>query len=521
MSTSIRSRSFLGLFLCLAGGLASAQSQADRPNIVVYLVDDLGWQDLSVPMWNERTPFNDHFRTPAVERLAATGVRFRQAYSCAVCSPTRTSLMLGQNAARHHVTQWTRDPSRDPSGKTERLGSPQDWRLEGLQPGAPTLPSLLQEAGYFTIHAGKAHWGAAGTPGSNPRQLGFDVNIAGHEAGGPGSYHGEKDYSAHWRNGSRVWDVPGLEHYHGLPIHLTDATTVEALKAVDRALDQKKPFYLYLAHYAVHAPIEEHPPYADAYREAGVDEPESKYASLVAGYDASLAAVLRHLERRGVAERTLVVFTSDNGGLSVHSRGKTPRGTGKNTHNWPLREGKGSAYEGGTRVPLVVSWAKADAEHPIQQRLPIEAGGVRETPTIIEDLYPTVLRWCDVRPPAQHPIDGVDLSPLLTADEGVSRERPLLFHYPHVWGPKGEGYQPHTSLRIGEWKAIYFYQPRRWELYHLTQDIGETNDLAERAPERLAELSSRMMQLLQERGAQWPTVLDTGEPERPIPPRQD
>ncbi|MEQ8767853.1 MAG: sulfatase [Planctomycetota bacterium] len=493
--------------------VAIAADDAEKPNIVVFLVDDLGWQDVSVPMWTKRTPFNDHFRTPNVERLAATGVRFWQSYSCAVCSPTRTSLMTGQNAARHHVTQWTRDPSRDPSGKTDRLESPKGWRLEGLQPGDVTLPALLQKRGYFTIHAGKAHWGAAGTPGSDPRQLGFDVNIAGHEAGGPGSYHGQHDYSAQWRNGSSVWDVPGLEHYHGLPVHLTDATTVEALRAVDRALDDEKPFYLYLAHYAVHAPIEEHRPYADRYRESGVDEPESRYASMVEGFDASLGAVLRHLERRGVAESTLVVFTSDNGGLSVHSRGQTPRGTGKNTHNWPLREGKGSAYEGGTRVPTVISWAKRQDDHLAQQRLPIEADAVRETPIIVEDLFPTILRWTGAELPADHPIDGVDLSPLLTSDEGISRERPLLFHYPHVWGPKGKGYQPHTSLRLGDWKAIYFYEPRRWELYDLASDLSEEHDLSSEEPERLAMLSARMLELLKARGAQWPTVTANGEAE--------
>ncbi|KAA3606770.1 MAG: sulfatase [Planctomycetota bacterium] len=492
---------------------AQLESEQDlRPNIILFLVDDLGWQDTSVPMAKEAVPQNRHFRTPQLQRLAQTGVRFEQAYAAAVCSPTRTSLMTGQNPARHRVTNWTLKADRDQSGKTARLQSP-DWRNQGLQPGEPTLPALLQQAGYFTIHAGKAHWGADQTPGEDPCNLGFDRNIAGHCAGAPGHYAGQHDFGF----GKDIWGVPGLADYHGLPIHLSDALTVEACKAVREAVDREQPFYLYMAHYAVHAPIRAHPPYDQAYLEAGVDAVESRYASMVEGVDASLGALLACVERLGVGERTLVMFASDNGGLSVHARGKARTGSGDHSHNWPLREGKGSAYEGGTRIPQVISWAVPAADHPLQRRLPVEAGAIRQTPTIVEDYFPTLLAWAGVPLPENHPLDGMDFTPLLQRDD-LGEDRPLLFHYPHVWGPKGPGYQPHSAMRLGPWKVIYFYQPQRWELYRLDRDLGEKKDLAKKQAEVLRRMARRMVSELEARKAQYPRLRQGGTEEAPVLP---
>jgi len=516
-------------------GQQAATTQHTRPNIVFFLVDDLGWQDISVPMWidpktNEvrRTAFNDHFRTPTLEGLAASGVRFSQAYSCAVCSPTRTSILSGQNAARHRVTQWTLKPGKDQSGKTERLQSPSDWRVDGWQPGMRSLPALLQEAGYFTIHAGKAHWGAQGTPGADPCQLGFNVNIAGHHAGAPSSYLGSKGFGA-LRENQEVWTVPGLDEWHGKDVHLTDITTDLALQAVDQALEQNKPFFLYLAHYAVHTPIEAHDPYAQAYRDAGVDEKEARYASMVEGVDRSLAQVFAHLEARGEAKRTIVLFTSDNGGLSVHARGRTPMDTGRNTHNLPLRAGKGSAYEGGTRVPMIVAWAQPDDTEPVQQALRVTPGIVRHEPVIIEDSFSTVLRWAQTRAPEPQThadeIDGRDWTELLGPQPGQKISfrsfysmRPLLFHYPHVWGPRnpGWGYEPHSAMRLGDWKVVYFYQPQRWELYRLDTDLAEQHDLAASHPEKLRKMAARMIAELVDRDAQWPVNRHNGLAEPPV-----
>jgi arylsulfatase A-like enzyme len=514
----------------VADGRTAESPQAETvaedvtPNIIVFLVDDLGWQDSGVAFSGNQTAFQRHFRTPWLQRLAERGVRLTQAYAHCVCSPTRTSILTGQNPARHRVTNWTLYPDKDQSGRTARLSAPAGWRKEGLQPDAATLPNCLREAGYRTIHCGKAHWGAVGTHGSDPRNLGFDVNIAGHAAGAPGSYQGQQNFG-NLPDGSAKppWGVPGLEKYHGTNTHLTDALAAEASAAVEAAIDDGKPFFLYMAPYAVHTPIQSHPRFIRHYREqvyAGTDidipAVEADYASMVEGYDAALGMILTTITRRNVADRTIILFTSDNGGLSVHSRGTTPRGTGKNTHCWPLREGKGSAYEGGTRVPMIVAWATPDSGSSLQQRFPFPRNALSDEMAISEDIFPTVCRWAGVNVPdtAESPVDGVDLNARLAGSDSSSRG-PLLFHYPHVWGPAGEGYQPHSALRDERWKVIYFYDDRRWELYDLQTDIGENRDLSSSRPQQLQIMQARLRQQLSEHGAQYPTVIASGQPEPP------
>ncbi|UCF38126.1 MAG: sulfatase [Acidobacteriota bacterium] len=519
---------FFILFLALGLGAcdeAPERSSAKRPNIILFLVDDMGWQDTSVAFHEETTPLNQHFRTPAMERLASNGVRFTQAYAAAVCSPTRTAIMTGQNPVRHQVTNWTLFPDRDQSGETERLRAPDGWRKEGLQPGQVTLPQLLGEAGYRTIHCGKAHWGAHGTEGSDPTKLGFDINIAGHAAGAPGHYHGEENYGNETAGSYTLpWGVPGLESYHGTETHLTDALTIEALAAIEQAVLDQRPFYLYMAHYAVHTPLQEHRPYVDHYRgqiypgtEIPIPEVEAIYASMVAGMDASLAQILARLEELGVAEDTLVLFASDNGGLSAHARGTTPMGTGKETHNGPLKAGKGSAYEGGTRIPLIVSWARLEPGNDLQNRISIKPGSRQALPVISEDYFPTLCAWAGVEIPESYwsELDGLDFSGSLAVAGDPGMDRTLLFHYPHVWGPAGLGYEPHSAIRKGVWKAVYFYEPERWELYNLADDIGESDDLAARRPDKLGELAEAMRSEFERLGAQFPVNKETGAAELP------
>ena len=205
-----------------------------------------------------------------------------------------------------------------------------------------TLAQILKDNGYFTIHCGKAHFGAIGTPGENPLTLGFDINIAGHAAGGPGSYHGENNYSASWRGGGKTWDVPGLEKYHGQEINLSEALTREAIIALDSALSAEKPFYLYMSHYGVHTPLELDDRFYQKYKDMGYEEPEARYASMVESVDKSLGDLMNYLDEKGIAENTIILFMSDNGGLSAVARGGGPH-----THNLPLSSGKGSAHEGG------------------------------------------------------------------------------------------------------------------------------------------------------------------------------
>lgn len=512
---------------------ASSFNDDERPNIILFLVDDLGWQDSSVTFDEQPSLFQQHYRTPNLVHLAQRGLRFNNAYAHCVCTPTRVALMTGQSPARLCVTNWTLKTDAENSGTTERLAAPAHWHKQGLRPPAKTLASRLRDAGYRTIHAGKAHWGAIGTEGSDPCKLGFDVNIAGHAAGAPGSYQGLDGYDRPNADGSpSVWAVPGLEKYHGTDTHLCDAVATEAIAAIDQSINDKQPFFLYMAPYAVHTPIQEHPRFIENYRgkhypgaDIPIPENEARYASMVEGYDAALGAILDQLRDRNVADRTIVIFTSDNGGLSVHTRDTTPYGTGANTHNRPLREGKGSAYEGGTRVPFIISWATPDSGSPLQKKIPVVAGTVCEQPIISEDLMPTICHWAGIdlnkEPEADRSlIDGHDLTPVLLNKGEVSNEdRPLLFHYPHVWGPtNGRGYQPHSAMRLGPWKVIYFYDINEWELYELANDIGEENDLAASNPDKLAEMSALLIAELQSRGAQYPTDRKTGQPTPPLLP---
>lgn len=488
--------------------LGSPWAPADAkgpPNIVLFLVDDMGWQDTSVPLHTEVTPLNQRYRTPNMERLAAAGMKFTQAYACCVCSPTRVSLMTGLNAARHRVTNWTlrRDAGND--AKHPTLDFPA-WNVNGLspEPGIPrtvhavALPDLLRQAGYRTIHVGKAHFGAIDTPGANPGNTGFDVNIAGHAAGGPGSYLGTQNFSAAWRKGGHVWDVPGLEAYHGKDVFLTEALTIEANKQIDRAVADGKPFFLYLAHYAVHVPYTPDQRFYGKYRAAGLDHTESMYAALVEGMDKSLGDVLANIARHQLTDRTIVLFMSDNGGLSAHGRGGPPH-----AHNKPLSSGKGSAHEGGIRVPMIVRWPGVT-----------NPGAVCRQCVIIEDFFPTILEMAGVRDYRQvgGVIDGVSFVPLLKQTQGRAADRALFWHFPNCWGPKGPGIGPSSTVRRGDWKLIYYHEDQRYELFDLANDLSEQHNLADEEPALRAGLGEQLRRFLVSVGAQMPRVRATGEP---------
>ncbi len=458
----------------------------------------MGWQDTSVPFHTEITALNRKYHTPNMERLAARGMKFTQAYAATVCSPSRVSLMTGMNAVRHHVTNWTLRKDTTTDGNNPKLAPPPDWNMNGMSPvaGIPhtvqatPLPAILKANGYHTIHVGKAHFGAIGTPGENPLNLGFDVNIGGHAAGGPGSYLSENNFSAVWRRGEKVWDIPGLEKYHGKNIFLTEALTLEANAAVNKSIAQKRPFYLYLAHYAVHTPIEKDERYFAKYKAAGLDDTEAMFAGLVEGMDKSLGDVMDNLEKQGVADNTIIIFLSDNGSLSA-----TGRGGELHTHNAPLRSGKGSAYEGGTRIPMIISWAGKTKPNTVSA-----------TPVIIEDMFPTVLELAGIKNPSlvQKTIDGKSFVPLLQGRTMRNDSREFIWHYPHIWGPKGPGIEMYSAIRLGDWKLIYFYEDGRKELYNLANDIGEKNNLAVQKPEIVARLAKKLRDKLVSENAVMP-----------------
>jgi arylsulfatase A-like enzyme len=499
---------FIGLILATIAAISLAEEQ-QQPNIVLFLVDDMGWQDTSVPFHTERTLWNDRYQTPNMERLTADGVKFTQAYSCSVCSPTRVSLMTGMNAARHRVTNWTLRFNATNDRQHATLDFPQ-WNVNGLSPvpdiertvHATALPTVLQAAGYRTIHAGKAHFGAVGTPGEDPTNVGFDVNIAGHAAGGPGSYLGTQNFSAAWRNGDRIWDIPGLEAYHGKDVFLTEAITIEANRAIDQSVADERPFFLYMAHYAVHVPFAADERFIQKYRDAGLGETEAMYAALVEGMDRSLGDILDNIERHGLTDETIVLFMSDNGGLSASGRGGE-----RHTHNRPLSSGKGSAHEGGVRVPMIVKWPGVT-----------EPETICETPLIIEDFYPTILEMCSIDvsdAETVQTIDGFSFVSLLRGDDvkdESAEPRSFFWHFPNNWGPTGPGIGASSAIRRGDWKLIYYYADQRYELFNLSEDLGETNNLAESNPAHREDLAQRLREYLINVEAQIPADRASGNP---------
>ncbi|MCG8311333.1 MAG: sulfatase [Cytophagales bacterium] len=497
MNKSNYTLSVLSVFI-LAGFLSCSETR--RPNIVLFLVDDMGWQDTSVPFHSERTPFNDLYQTPSMERLAAQGMKFTQAYSHSVCSPTRVSLMSGMNAARHRVTNWTLRRNATNDRPHETLNMP-GWNVNGMQPTdsiehavyVTPLPQILKDNGYFTIHCGKAHFGAISTPGEDPSNLGFNINIAGHAAGGPGSFHGEKNYSAVWRNGSPVWDVPGLDKYHGTNTNLTEALTREAILALDSAMKTEQPFFLYMSHYAVHAPIEEDYRFIDKYQ--GMNPVEAKYASMLESMDKSLGDLMDYLKKKGIDENTIVLFTSDNGGLSAVARGGVPH-----THNKPLSSGKGSAHEGGIREPMIVSWPGVT-----------RGGSTTDSYLIIEDFFPTILEMAQINNyQTVQQIDGKSFGSILKRENDHPNERALFWHIPNNWGPTGPGIGASSTIRKGDWKLIYYHASQNFELFNISDDIAERNNLAPREKETRDKLAKELGEYLRSVDAQMPTFKATG-----------
>ena len=478
---------------------APAQQREARPNILFFLVDDMGVADTSERFVSNAegdlvdAPLNGRYRTPHLEALADRGMKFTQAYACSVCTPTRVSLMTGMNAARHRVTTWTHPdvPQDTGSNQVKHLRSPA-WRQAGVDESDVTLPRLLQEAGYRTIHAGKAHFGSNGTFGGDPRDIGFDVNIGGHGAGGPGSYHGKHDFSAAWRGGGTMWDVPGLDAYHGEDVFLTEALTREMARAIDAVVAAEQPFFAYMAHYAVHAPFEVDARFADGYPD--LEGMPLAFATMVEGMDRSLGDLMAHLHELGIAGETLVVFFSDNGSDGPPNR--------------PLRGKKGTRHEGGIRVPLVIGWAEPDPDHPLQKALTIEGGSVEGDLVVCEDLFATVASACGVA--IEHEIDGRDLGPYLRGMPGTHRPQEWLVHFPH-----GHNDDHFTVFRSGAFKLIHSYGPRAWELFDLSTDIGEAENLVGARPELALDLARGMVQRLDAFDAQFPRDATTGAPVTP------
>ena len=278
------------LFLCFAGSVANVHADK-RPNILLFLVDDMGWQDTAVPFWNQKTPYNLLYETPNMERLAMKGMKFTQAYANSISSPSRVSLFTGMNSTCHRVTNWTLERNKSNDSPNDSLIYPQ-WNVNGFCQQdkiehctyATSLAQILKDNGYYTIHCGKAHFGARTTPGENPLNLGFDININGGAAGAPGTYQGITYFgNAHDGYPANPFAVPGLEKYYGKDIFLTEALTREAIKALDKERRENKPFFLYMAHYAIHVPLEKDMRFYEKYKRKGLSDNDAAYAALIEG----------------------------------------------------------------------------------------------------------------------------------------------------------------------------------------------------------------------------------------------
>lgn len=470
------------LFACLLGLALAAPipvgAASARLNVVLILADDLGWTDLACFG-------SDFYETPQLDRLAKEGMKFTQNYSaCTVCSPTRAALLTGKYPARLHVTDWI--PGAMPDNP--KLLVP-DW-TKFLPLNETTIAKVFKSAGYATASIGKWHLAKVGTDESYPESHGFDLNIAGTDKPQPPTYFAP-------------WKIPTLtEGKDGN--YVTDHLGEEAAKFIERSKD--RPFFLYLPHFAVHTPIQGRPDLVEKYRaklKPGLTHTNVQYAAMVESLDAAVGRVRAKLDELKLADRTIVVFTSDNGGLIT-------RGT---TSNKPLRFGKASAYEGGVRVPLIVHWPGVT-----------KPGSVSGTPVITMDLFPTLLEMCGLGVPASAgrmppkggtpSTDGVSLVPLLRGT-GTLPARDLFWHYPHHQHYQLGGATPYGAIRSGDFKLVEFFNDLHTELYNLREDIGEQRDLAAAQPQKVAELRERLHAWRKEVGAQMPTPNPNYNPAKP------
>lgn len=457
-----------GLALAAAHRIPAADPPVNRPNIVFVLADDLGWSDLACYG-------STVHQTPHLDQFARQSVRFTDAYAAApVCSPTRASLMTGKSPARLHMTIWA-EAAADPP-RNRRLLPP--VAIDNLSHSETTIAKRLQAAGYLTALVGKWHLGDFT---HYPETHGFDINIGGTNWGAPNTFF--YPYRGTGSFGNEYRYVPHLEF--GKPDeYLTDRLTDEAMKIIDRAGHQ--PFFLYLAHHAVHVPLEAKPGDVELAGERLAQvgsKRNATYAAMVRNLDENFGRLMAHLRERKLAERTIVVFFSDNGGYDGNYKGEQV------TNNAPLRSGKGSLYEGGIRVPLMIAWPGVTP-----------AGAECHEAVVSTDLVPTLLNIVGVPvPPAETP-DGVDIASLLKQPAAHLGRDALNFHYPHYYSTTS----PVSAIRSGDWKLLEYYEDCRRELYNLRDDLSEKTNLAQANAEKAEQLSRKLHAWLEEVGAQMP-----------------
>ena len=444
---------FFWLLLGLLFGSFSIGAEQPK-NVILFLVDDLGWMDLSC----QGSKF---YKTPNIDKLASSGVRFTDAYSaCVVCSPTRAALLTGKYPARLMLTQWLPDGRWNPKGHKMRTGR----FLRSLPLEERTLAENLREEGYATFHAGKWHLG--GAPFSLPEHHGFDQNLGGDDHGAPGSFF-------HPFKGT--WGIPTTKLRASKQAfaggangdYLTDVLAEGTIQLI-KENGKKKPFFLYFPFYAVHTPLQGKKEKIERYKQVPKEKRQGNpvYAAMVESVDDAVGKVMGAVRELGMEKDTLVLFTSDNGGFA------------RATDHAPLRANKGSPYEGGIRVPLIITGAGVERK-----------GATCEVPATSSDLYPTILEMAGLpMRPHQH-LDGRSLAGALKA-KGALEEKPIFWHYPHYnQHPQSA---PHSVIRSGSWKLMEFLETGKIELYDLAEDLGESKNLSQAKPELTKELLARL-----------------------------
>ena len=466
-------RLFLTVF-ALVTCSTMARGAVEKPNFILINVDDLGWTDLGC--------FGSKFyETPHIDGLAGDGMRFTDAYAaCAVCSPTRAAIMTGRYPARLGVTDWIRarfqggkipadkkNPSGWVGGKGNKVLCPANalW----MESSELTIAELLKDAGYRSCHIGKWHLGADDW---YPEKQGFDENYGGCDYGQPPSYY--DPFNNKRLDG--IYGLPGREKGQ----YLTDREGDEALGFIARNKD--KAFFLYFANYAVHTPIQAKEALLGKYKEKAAKlkgrQKNAAYATMVESVDQAVGRIRAKLEELKISGKTVIIFTSDNGGLLGP------------TNNAPLRSGKGNPYEGGVRVPLIVHWPGIT-----------RAKSVSAVPVSSIDYFPTICQAAGIKPPAGLVIDGVDLMPVLKGGDSLGRED-IFWHFPHYRGR----IMPYSMVRSGSWKLLKRYDGQPYELFNLAEDIGEKEELSAKMPGKVQQLDTKLVEWLKKTGAKVPRL---------------
>jgi arylsulfatase A len=447
-------KSFLVLFLI---SLSIASAAGRPPNILFILADDMGWADLGCYG-------ADLHETPRIDAFAKEAVRFTNAYAMSVCSPTRSTLMTGKHAARLHFTIWSEGAQQGGPKNRKLREAPAIWNLPHTE---TTIARHLHGAGYLTALVGKWH---LGDWEHYPEAHGFDINIGGTNWGAPQTFWWP--YSGSGRFGAEFRYVPQLEF--GKPgEYLTDRLTDEAMKVIDHAEEQ--PFFIYLAHHAVHTPIEakeDAVKHFDAKLRPDMHHQHGVYAAMTKNLDENVGRILDHLKELGLDKNTLVIFASDNGGYVGND--KAGGRTMPVTNNTPLRSGKGSLYEGGVRIPLLIRWPGVS-----------QAGTTCDEPVVTMDLFNTLLNAAGLPTEAS---DGIDLSPLLNSPDAKLPRDALFFHYPHYYHTT----TPVSAIRSRDWKLLEYFEDCHVELYNLKDDPREQRDLAQENPDKVNALRQQL-----------------------------